>query len=526
MGTGMFPITYSEELPGVQSAVIADVSKLVRPGAELLAQEVEQAGKKLVIVGEAIQEAKSKLELTNLQRQDSEFRNAAINALDSPDLDIFDDEKVAELKAKVDADRTTQVSKYDAANLAYQSYLNQTSAGWNDAFAERVNEIRSDNLRDNYELNAESLLEGGDIAGYMQLITDMRNTGVISQAEFDYQKKNAHTNSIFAQSAKNLEQGNLGMSELLLNSLDVKKLDTTQLKYRNKLLKATQQTSKEQTDTAISEMVLLKDKHRNATILEKQAIGIKMKEMAVAGGLVGDDRNRWFGIIDEWVGGGTDATEEYDPKMYAAVNAQVMLEPDALTDRQIYSLVGLGTEGGITTKQAETLTKLRKTNSEDVSSVNTEISRRYQTILKGMHNAELFGKGVEGAKKWAETANDFTIWANENKDATPAQAEEFFEQLTAEQTKRSWVELAKKYGPYVAFGPQTIILKTNVELYKWQKARREKRKEFLTGVMDELKTTAPPREVGKTYTDENGVVWFLKEVNSTNPNDDVWEEVK
>ncbi len=509
MGSGTFPIVHTEELPsGRPSAPLADPSRLAR-GRQEIPAAIFQVGRKALELDQFIQEAKGALDLTNLQRQDSEFKNAAIDALDSPDLDIFDDEVITAIKQKADTDRTAQVSKYDAANFNYQVHLNKTSAAWDETFADRVNEIRTDNLRDNYELNAQSLLERGDIAGHNKLLTGMRNSGVISQAKFDYQKKNAHTNSIFAQASRNLEQGNLGMSELLLNSLNVKKLDADQLRYRNKLLKATTQTSKEQTDATISEVVVQKNNLKDASTLEKTASAQQMKQSLIDGGVTGDALERWFGILDKWSGGETDPTEEYDPQIYTAVNAQVMLNPDKITDQQIYSLVGLGTEGGISIDQAQALVTLRRNNAKPGASTSKEMNQRYQTILKGWHSANLFeGDAVEAATKYTVMANKWTTWAGENPDATAKEGEAFFAELTDGVTKQAWYNkfIKRFFTPTYERIPTKVRLGLGFQYYGirpghpiWDEIEKQKQ---------EQEQANPIREVGVPFEIE-GKGWYM-----------------
>lgn len=505
MGSGTFPLTFNQELPsGRAGAPIADPSRLARGGQEIAAA-VFQVGKKALALDQFIQEAKGTLDLTNLQRQDSEFKNAALDALDSPDLDIFDDDAITAIKEKADTDRTAQVSKYDTANFNYQNHLGKTSAAWDKSFADRVNEIRTGNLRDNFELNAEDLLGRGDVGGYKTLIANMRNTGVITQTEADYRTKNADTDSILKQASRHLERGNTEFAAGLLNQVDIRKLSIDQLKYRNKLLKATTQTSEEQTNGAIAEVVVQKDNLKGATVLEKTAAAQDMKQSLIDAGVTGNALERWFGILDKWAGGDTDATEEYDPKAYLRVSAQVMLNPDKITPTQIYALVGLGKEGGITTDQAQAFVKLLGTNlKKPGGSTPKEVYNRYQSILLKWYNTgAVYGGGiVEQADKFTAMADKLTTFYTENEDATVAEFDSFWEELTGDVTKTRWYKTLWKFLTKIEqlnpSGPNLLPL--TPEIMRQQEIIR--------------KASIPPstRKLGDTEI-KNGITYTLVQVN-------------
>jgi hypothetical protein len=227
----------------------------------------------------------------------------------------------------------------------------------------------------------------------------------------------------------------------MLKMLENSTLNTAQREYRNKLLRMTTQTSKQKSDEAITAVIVQKDSLKDALPAEKANAVMTMKQQLLAGGVVGEPLERWFGILDKFAEGDKDPTEDYDPQRYASMLAAVDLNPRAISDAQIYSFVGLGKKGGISSRQASALVDLRKRNIDEVPSVNKEVHGRYQGILKGMYNAEFFGKGLEGSLKYAETANKLTLWTNANKDATTQDTEQFFAQLTAENEKNGWLKM-------------------------------------------------------------------------------------
>lgn len=335
-------------------------------------------------------------------------------------------------------------SKRPNVQAELERHINEVLPDFQETFYKHSLVIARGNAHDKFELEAGNALASGNLQEYYQQLNTRLAVKDITQAEFDFKMKNAVPDSVLEQSrhliASDSADGFVNATNML-NSLDEKTLSTEQLEYRNKLLRMTEQTSKAKSDKALTDVIIQKENLKDATPTEKANATAEMKQQLVSGGVKGDALEKWFGILDKWSGGDKDPTEEYNPQIYAATLAAVDLDPTAISDPQIYSLVGLGREGGITSQQASSLVDLRKRNIDEMPSMSKEVHGRYQRILKGMFDAELFGEGLEGATTYAETANTLTLWSNANKDATIQETEQFFAQLTAEHEKSSWLKM-------------------------------------------------------------------------------------
>ncbi len=449
---GQFDIDYATRTPqrgpaGVRANL--DVST----GAEAIGGAIQRLGGVLLDIDIAIQQSQQAMELSTFQRKDEESKASALQTLLSPDFDINDEDAIVKLKEKTDTDRTGQTSKHGRVNFLYGLHLDKTGPQWDKKFFDEIRGIKAGNAKDDFNLNSESFLAKGDLGNYQQLVNRAFETGVITRTEQKYRTENALIDSVFAQSRDMIGNGNYLEAIAQLEALEG--LSPTQLEYRTKLSKLATKSMKQNSDVAISAVVIKKENLRDKTLVEREAAAAEMKQELVDGGVVGDDLNRWFGILDKWAEGDKDPTEEFDPQTYAGLSAVADLNPRSISEAQIYAFVGLGKEGGITTAQAKALVELRKRNIDEVGSLQGEIHRRYQTILKGMYDADMFGEGLEAATEYAETANKLTIWTNINKEATPEDTEKFFAQLTAEKKKQGWLMTGLNYLTYLS--PARIV---------------------------------------------------------------------
>ena len=454
------PIQYARTLPEVvrQPRAAMDVST----GEEAIARGLMQFGGALAGIADTIHRQESAAEYSELKRQVDEKGFAAFNSV-SGDEDA--DVKVWENLQK---DLATLQSKRPNVQAALQSHINEVMPNWKDSFDKNHLVIRKKNAHAKFELEGGSALASGNLQEYYQQLNTRLALKDITRAEFDFKMKNAIPDSVLEQSRHLIASDNaesLVNATNMLNSLDEKTLSTEQLEYRNKLLKMTEQTSKAKSDKALTDVIIQKENLTDATPTEKANATAEMKQQLVSGGVKGDALEKWFGILDKWSRGDKDPTEEYNPQIYAATLAAVDLDPTAISDTQIYSLVGLGKEGGITSQQASSLVDLRKRNVDEMPSMSKEVHGRYQRILKGMYDAELFGEGLEGATTYAETANILTLWSNANKDATIQETEQFFAQLTAEHEKKSWLKML--------FTPPIIQVGRLVSAYRQRKKLEE-----------------------------------------------------
>ncbi len=486
-----FPeIEFTETVPGVvrQPRARLDVST----GQEEISRGLMQLGGALDEIATNIYNRESAVEYNEQKRKYDErgftlFSSASGDIEFDPETNTYSGADVdlwGEFEKSIEGELLT--SKKPRVNALLGEHINNTIIDWKESFYKQSLGMAAKNAHAKFEAESGSALASGNLQEYYQQLETRLALKDITQAEYDHKVKNAVPDSVLEQSRHLIASDNADNFTIAinkLNSLDEKTLSTEQLEYRNKLLRMTEQTSKAKSDEALTDVIIQKENLKDAAPTEKANATAVMKQQLVDGGVKGDALEKWFGILDKWSGGDKDPTEEYDPQTYAGVLAAVDLDPTAISDAQIYNFVGLGTEGGITSQQASSLVDLRKRNVDEIPSMSKEVHGRYQRILKGMFDAELFGEGLEGATAYAETANILTLWSNANKDATIQETEQFFAQLTAEHEKKSWLGLLKWIGP-----PQEIL----GQLFKRHSQRRD---------LEELKRQAQTQTV-ENKTDE------------------------
>ncbi len=512
---GQFDIEYATRTPqGGAAGVRANLD--VSTGAEAIGGAIQRLGGVLLDIDIANQKSQQAMELSTFQRKDEEVKASALQTLLSPDFDINDEDAIVKLKEKTDTDRTGQTSKSGRVNFLYSIHLDKTSPNWDKKFFDEIRGIKAGNAKDDFKLNSESFLAKGDLVNYQQLVNRAFETGVITRTEQKYRTENALIDSVFAQSRDMIGNGNYLEAIAQLEALEG--LSPTQLEYRDKISKRAAKAMKQNSDAAISAVVIKKENLRDKPLTEREAAAAEMKQELVDGGVVGDDLNKWFGILDKWTEGDKDPTEEYDPPVAAAVRAQVTLNPEGIEDGQIWALVGLGKKGGISATQAQAFVKLRHENIDKKPSMQKELHGRKQDILKGMYNADLFGDAaeVESALKYNEMADKLTLYSHANKEFSAAEMDEFFAGLIGEQAETQYLELAKTFFKNVTvWGLPANIRRAGREYEMRVNARNAKR----------LAQSEPiTRRIGDTEV-IGGSTWKFVKKGET-PNKDVWEKVE
>lgn len=240
-----FPIQYARELPTGRAAV-APARLDVRTGAEEEARAVSGFGAALFESGRRIADAQKAMEFSTFKRREEEFRLGALQALRVPGFDVNDDEAVAALKEKTNADRDALISKWQSVNDIYQMYRNEKDPQFDIDFEGEVQNIKARNVKDEFNLNAENLLaaaaapevseeqRNAKMLEYLTLLEISLATDVISKAEYDFRTKSAPNDSILQQMriqiGNNNPQGAIALSEQMTDPT------ADQMEYRDRLL--------------------------------------------------------------------------------------------------------------------------------------------------------------------------------------------------------------------------------------------------------------------------------------------------
>lgn len=480
---------------------------------------LSQIGQAVFSLGTQLQHQQNELDYSAGQRRINEDVNAALENL-TGDKDS-DKEVVTKLQQDISG------IKYDngKVNRALEIYRNKTMPQITERLNQRSQQLAQQRVRDGFQAEGQYYLANGDLTSYYTILDRRLAAKEITPETHAYLEKTA-VNDSWLQQARNLMVSDSGEDRNqavdILNTLpeiSTVEMTTEQKEYRTKLLKTAKKMSQEAADATIAGVVVQKDNLRNATILEKQQAAQEMKQTLVSGGVTGDQLNRWFDSLDEWSGGDKDATEQYDPQIYAALQAQCDLEPERLTEGMIYSFVGQGQDGGISIQQARSLAELRQKNIDKIGKVQIEIHKRYQDILKAMHSNgdfEGFGDSEQDASmKYAELANRLTIFANTNKDASAKDFEDFFYEITTPERKSSWLKRIIYIGKPIA-GLRTDIKAGFVGSDRLEMTN--KIRSYVRGA-----TLALPAEEKEVMI--NGQKWKLIEKGET-PDKDVYERVE
>lgn len=517
-----FPIQYSQRLPSGRSTAAPITADVSAPSRAL-----SQLGGSITEIGQDLQNQKNALDYSEGQRLIQEKVNAAYESLTG---DEEADKKVWETLQK---DMGSVQYKSGHVNNALTQYRNSITPNVQQKLNQRHQAIFKQNMHDGFVANGQTFLAKGDLVGYQNLLDLRLKSKDISMAEYQALSESSLGDSLLQQArdlmASDRAADNYRAIGILENITKVEEIElsTEQKEYRNRMLNLAKKTTGEKSDAAITEVVIQMDNLREKTALEKEAAAQEMKQSLVDGGITGDKLNQYFNIINEWTGGEKDITEEYDPQVYTALQARIDLYPDSLTDAEIYQFVGLGREGGISTKQARALVDLRRRNVDDVGSLQNEVHRRYQDVLKGMYNAGFFGdkEDTEAAFKYADVANKLTVYANKNKDATPEEFERAMVAFSAPEKKRGWLKSTLSWVP-----PFSVVKAVGVGK-EWYDTKSNVRAnvERIRGIESKLLKQHAEREAQRVPGTErrgpDGKMWRLVERGKT-PSEDIYEEVQ
>lgn len=517
-----FNIQYADKPVNVQST-----AAYARPQTGQY-EAIAQAGQTIFQIGKTLQQQEDALDFSKGQRQIEEMANAAKDNLTG------DKDTDTEVWNKLQDDINNVQGGNHRVNNALAVYRNRVMPNIQSSLDKQHKALLQQNLTDEFDAEGQTLLAKGDLISYQDLLDRRLASKNISKARYEELSKSALSDSLLQQ-ARDLMASDSAADRnravgILNNLPDAVELSTEQKEYRRKMLKLADKINEEHADQAIAAVVVQKDKLKNASVLEKQQAAEQMKVYLVNSGVAGNKLNQWYGILDEWSGGDKDPTELYDPQWYAVLQEACDLRPNEISEGQIYSFVGNGKDQGITTEQAKSLVELRKRNLTEtqMGRIQRELHTRYQRILKGMYDNDVFESGLEGANQYAELANKLTVFANTTPDATTRDYEEYFADLTAGTQKTQYLKLALRWTGQTAtaFSPIRMYgyvktmydIKGDIEqtLYK-QKAVRER-------IQRESQARLQQRAEGQEKV-INGKRWRLVQRGKT-ADEDIWEVVE
>lgn len=142
--------------------------------------------------------------------------------------------------------------------------------------------------------------------------------------------------------------------------------------------------------------------------------------------------------LDAIKAGKVDPVDEFDPEAYERLAIKISRNSKSVKSTDISGLVGNGDINGLTIRQAEELTKLKKFyDGADV--IGNSLHSTYTAAMTGLKTAKAFSKNkVENTRLAAQARSALDSWAVKNPDATEEDYRNFFERLIDNSRMNTW----------------------------------------------------------------------------------------
>ena len=396
---------------------------------------IGQAGGQLAELGQKIQRAENEMEFSTLKRRSEEIWNAGYNAM----LSENDPDNRAELYQKARSDMEALTSKSEQVNRAMSLHLNSTLPQYDVYYADLDRKKRIQGAKSELETNSLYLLENNDLEGYNSLLKTGLDTGLMTQAEYDYKAKNAGTDAKFAQ-ARLLMNDNPQLAIKVLENIP--DLDGEQLDQKDRLVGHAKNRSEIVSGESNKDLADLMVSG-NLTVGQVQARRDKLRDT---------DYEQWIKIaynkpdkpgnpieavtlesaaVDIWRG--AVSREAFDERVRAS-----LADPNGISEKE-YATIMQKADSSLKLTQAEDLKRF----SRDAARV---ILEKYSGLLQfdatgnviGINMANLSDEGAEEAKYRFHTLSLYEQglrdWIAENPTAS---GKEFY-QFAREQKVRYW----------------------------------------------------------------------------------------
>jgi hypothetical protein len=283
---GTFPIAYSEELPsGRARAVTANLD--VSTGSEAIARGAIALGSSIADIATTIYNQESAAEYSEKKRQADEKGNAFYNTATgdlrlNPETGEYEGADV-ELWQNFKKDLGTLQSKKPNVNAQLKKYINEISPDWQQAFYKHSLAIARQNAHDKFEFEGQNKLASGDLKGYYEQLHTRLALKDISQEKFNALTENAVVDSLLSQASRlstSDNQDDRTRAEAILTNLpnvtdaegNKYEISTEKLVYRNQLMKAIKQLSKQNSDEVEIDIITGMDENAQKPLTEKMVL--------------------------------------------------------------------------------------------------------------------------------------------------------------------------------------------------------------------------------------------------------------
>jgi len=369
-----------------------------------------------------ISQAEDAMELATLRGKGGEIRNAAFNTITTTQ-----DSAVREqIFNKAWQDYNAITSKRPNVQRVFDAEKKTAFAGWQADFNTINNRLRVQNVKAQFALNYDQLLEQGNLAGALQLLNTAKGTMAITPAEFDFYKNNMEADSAIAQSRILIGENDPQSAIAMLEGL--KGLSGEQLDRRDSLLRIARQTQVAMSD-AFGKSIL-KDMYeadkKPLTPLQRSEMADSMKSKALDpnNGLSIAESRTLISDIEKWEKGEFERNDE----VYWKLLRQVTADPESITENEIADRVFKD----IAPKDYKELVGIWE--SKD-SPLKTPRAKAYFERLDELYSGrEMPGEeGAEQMLKWDIANEKLVQFFKDNPKANANQVAEFYADIAGEE---------------------------------------------------------------------------------------------
>ena len=183
-----------------------------------------------------ISQAEDAMELATLRGRGGEIRNAAFDTITTTQ----DPEIREQIFNKAWQDYNALTTKRPNVQRVFDAEKKTDFVNWQADFNTVNNRLRVQNVKYQFRLNYDQLLEQGNLTGALQLLNTAKGTMAITPAEFDFYKSTMESDSVIAQSRILIGNNNPQAAIEMLEGL--KGLSGEQLDRRDSLIVMAQQS--------------------------------------------------------------------------------------------------------------------------------------------------------------------------------------------------------------------------------------------------------------------------------------------
>ena len=395
---GTFEIQRSTRLPSAAPLPRANIN--VDTGEQYIGAALERLGQTMFTLGEERKRARDTLELSSMQRQDTEIRLDAerqIRELQDPE----DADAINKIWQDAQSARDSIQSKDGGVNQSFQVYRNGLDPQWSDKFHNVVGQRQRQSLTDNLDIEVRAAMETGDAKKIGVLYQTGLNANLYDKKTFDRMMDNIPTDMALAQADRSLDIDDPASAVTALDNVDVKSLDDAR-RETYKTLKIRSDKSKKIQDESLRQEIwdfITEKKYRTAQLLvdssslDTTGSGGKQQMTNMINSAMDRDyalTNAKTAAAENKAKNAIDNLEIGNSIMNASVEMGIDLDYTKWTPSKIWGLVKPD-GSGIGSKVASRLVKRWQGYADEDASLTNPIAKKYISQANSVYQSGVFG---------------------------------------------------------------------------------------------------------------------------------------